>query len=288
MNSILIKIPTLSICLFALLGCSSASHKPSEMTSASASTVPPLPAHAYLSLGSSSVSSNAKCPASDKSWRKENLETLSRYANACALSEKYDRLAQIGNYLAQRHHLLPWGAYYLSLSAEGEKQYARALWMAELAINKSPRTAMLYYQRGRIYWYLGEHSKAVESYNIAIRENPKFLDAHLFLGELYFRDQNFKLAEKHFKIVLAIDANNTSALAGLAEIYENVSKDYAQALSSYRRLKLLMAETRRPAHEIAVDVNEKILRLETILNQNKAEAKKISERDEESRKRVHK
>ena len=309
-----------ALCSAFMVGCASGGSKTSKLDVKS--QYPALPDSAYISTRGESTPAAHQCPSSDKSWRKENLVNLTKIANDCVRLRQYERVEQIGNSIAQKHHLTPWGSYYLSLAAEGKGEYTRALWMIELSINKSPKMGMLYYQKARVLWQLGEYSRAVESFNYAIKENPKFLDPHLFLAELYFRDQSFDLAQKHFLAVMTINPNHVGAVAGLAEtklimgnaaaaaelyeqavnmsprtlayrfklaeIYEISQKDYAQALSTYKRIKTILSEQRYPAGDVPVNVNEKINRLELIINKSKSTDKKISDSSDKSKKKVRK
>lgn len=287
---------------------------------ANISSSPALPPSAYESTRYSPMPRPEQCPANDKSWRKENLKILTTLAGDCARLAKYERVEQIGNLIAQLHHQTPWGPFFLSLAAEGRKEYARALWMIDLAIKKSPRTALLHYQKGRIHWQLAEYPQAVENYNIAVKENPKFADPRLFLAQLAFRDHDFKTAHQHFSAVIDFDSDHIGAVVGLAEtkmamsdakgaielyeravnlsprnlgyrfklaeLYEKGPKDYARALAIYKRLQSMTSESRKPAEEIPFDLNEKIKSLEKIVSQADESAKKVTKSDPSQKKKV--
>jgi tetratricopeptide (TPR) repeat protein len=283
---------------FLLQGCASGGKtKPAEKAKGPA----PQPI-GYISTRDGKLPSPTDCPANEKSWKKENQKALVEYAGACARLGKWDRVEQLGDWLAQKEPHAPWGAFYLSLAAEGRKEWTRALWMIELALKKSPRQALLIYQKGRIYWGMGEFGQAAEVYNQALKENPRFVDAHIFLAQLYFRDQDFGRAAKHFATVMDLQPENAMATVGLAEtrlqqgqtkvavelyekavnqaprqvsyrlklaeLYEVSMKDYSQALSAYRRIKSIMAESRLGAEEVPFDLNEKIRRLESMTQDN--------------------
>ncbi len=72
-----------------------------------------------------------------KSFALENVN-LAEYARNCALLEKWSQLGEVGDQLAKAP-AEPWGAYYLSVSALGLKQYQRAIWMIDLAAKKAPK-----------------------------------------------------------------------------------------------------------------------------------------------------
>ncbi|OFZ19015.1 MAG: hypothetical protein A2Z20_11585 [Bdellovibrionales bacterium RBG_16_40_8] len=257
----------------------------------------------YFSVRNLPQPKSAECPANDKSWQLENIKSVIKYANACARLSNFIKLESLGNYIAQKYPNLPWGPFYLSLAAEGRKEYSRALWMIDLAIKKSSHMAIFNYQKGRIYWQIGEYTNAVKEYNIAIKENPNFIEPILFLAQLSYKNKDFKSAKKYFMTALQVDADNLSATLGLAEVnetlgdsksavefyakavnmsprtlsyrfklaslYENSQKDYVQALSVYKRIQTVINESRSLAEEIPVNVKEKINHLEGLLNQKK-------------------
>src|SRR5690606_12764514 len=98
------------------------------------------------------------------------------------------QLEEVANHLSRKDHMAPWGPYYLSLAAEARKDYDRALWMVELALKKSPEQGILSYQKGRIIWALEDYTQALELFETALDHDPKILDAHMMLGQIFYRD----------------------------------------------------------------------------------------------------
>jgi tetratricopeptide (TPR) repeat protein len=249
-----------------------------------------------LSVRTAKQPNSLSCPTNDKSWRKENYKQLVTYANACAQLRQWGRVEALGDWMAQVEPIQPWGAFYLSMAAEARAEWPRSIWMIELALKKSSREPILHFQKARILWSAGEYAKSVATYQDVLKLSPQFTDAHLFLGQLYYRDQDFKKAEKHFSAVLQTETENVDAVVGLGEtylalnrlpdaiamyekavglapsqisyrlklanLYENSTKDYAQALSAYKRIQSLAAERRVSSEELPIDVKEKIKSLE--------------------------
>ncbi len=251
-----------------------------------------------------------ECPGEAGGWHKENLSSLARAADACAEYKKIDRLEMLANHIAKTFATEPWGAFYLSIAAEQKADLARALWMIELALKKSPKNAILLYQRGRIHWSLNEIALAVADYNEALKFNPKLSDAHIILAQLAARNQDYKGAQKHYLAVVDVESENHKVFAALAEndlklnqvkdsvshyetavnlsprnveyrmrlavLYEVYAKDYDQALSVYRKLKSLLSENRAPSNDsVATDVNDKIKKLEALVSPTPKDNKKI-------------
>src|SRR5690606_24454220 len=118
----------------------------------------------------------------------------------------------------------------------------------------------------------------LEAFDKATDLDPTLVDAHLILGEVYFRERNYKKAESHFAAVLKQESDNVPALSGIAEakvhkgdikdalaylerainasprnvglrlrlagLYETETRDLEQALSVYKRIDALLGDRR--------------------------------------------
>lgn len=292
------KLISCSILTISLAGC--ATSGPSTM----AGKVVSVP---YTLSKSDKTTAASNCPTSRKSWSRSNNRSILAHANACVKAENWSELDALGLHLAEQLPADPWGAYYMSLAAEGSGNLPRALWMSGLAIKKSPNLAMLHYQKARIEWALGEGHAAAETMRTSVKLDESFVEAHLFLANLYFQEQDFKSAFKQFEKALKHQAGNTKALIGagesayrlddkanaknyfqkavvntpfnwalrlkLAELYE-ADKNYQEALQQYRKVKELADKKRQPANQQILDLPLKIKELEKTVSQ--LEQKKIS------------
>lgn len=309
------------------LGCSTSSKnsvpsekaKPVALSAPSSTMQAGLVSGDYLSFARRDRVSAESCPANANSWRGENLKNIISYASNCVQLGQFERVEQLGQFLAQKHYQLPWGPYFLSLAAESRKDYKRGIWMIELAIKRDTNQALMYYQKGRLHWALNEFSVAVPAFQTAVEKNSQFLDAHIFLGQMFYRDQNAKQAVYHFEKARSIQGQNIDATLGLAEsqislgqsaaavklyeelvamapsrlayryklanLYETVAKDDAQALAAYKRIREMSLQVRKPAEEIPADINERIQRLESKLA---AQAKVVSQDADSSKLNVNK
>lgn len=162
---------------------------------------------------------------------KEAVET----ANSCMRVKDYQHVEEVGNELAVREPAAAWGPYFLGLAARESGNLERALWMAELALKRAPEVGVLHYLKAQILWTKKDFKLAVNEFEVAVENDDTNLPAQLFLGQVYFRDQNFSQASKHFNAVLKIDSHQAVALAGLAEsqLRENNPQG---AVESYARL----------------------------------------------------
>lgn len=239
--------------------------------------------------GSDKLLSSTTGPSKDwKEW--------SGRANACAEKKDWRTLEQLGQVMARVDLNSPWGPYYLSVAAEGRGEWARAMWMNDLAQKKAGGVNALFaFQKGRILLNAKETSKAITEFERATSLSPAFGGAHLYLGQIYHRDLEWDLAAKHYAAALGIESGNIDAMAGLAEaklhkndapgaaelyskvissqpsrgeawirlgyIYETLLKDNQQALNTYRGLKSSLDKAvvrERPSF----DLNQKIKVLE--------------------------
>lgn len=71
----------------------------------------------------------------------------------------------------------------------------------------------------------GQTDAALEKVNGIIQTNPKYLNAHLLLGNIYARKQLWAQAGKEYETALALDGTNATAKFNLAETKFRV-KDY--------------------------------------------------------------
>ena len=229
-----------------------------------------------------------------KDWK-----TLVSRANSCAAEKKWSMLEQVASVLARVDMDSPWGAYFLSLSAEGVGDNHRAMWMIDLAQKKAGgRSPLFTYQKGRIFLQMKQVVSAMNEFQKAVSAEPTLVDGHLYLAEIYHRDADHAKAESHYEAALKVDAKNYRALTGQAEvkllngknedaavlytraselqpnqlrpwmrlayIYESLQKNGQLALGTYKSLKSRLdagAIKERPDF----DVNAKIKTLEQAL-----------------------
>lgn len=164
-----------------------------------------------------------------KEWR-----DLLAKASACAGEKNWKTLEQVAQTLARTDINAPWGAYFMSVAAEGTGDWARAMWMVELAQKKAGAPNGLFlYQHGRIWLGLKETAKAMADVQKAVSLEPKLTMGHLFLAQIHQRDLEWTPAAEHYVAALAADDKNWRALGGLAEVrYEMGQMDESAQLFS--------------------------------------------------------
>lgn len=175
----------------------------------------------------------------DCKWNESKLDKLSwkekvQIANACVAASDWARVESLGLSLAEADVQNPWGAYFLGLAAEGRGQSDRASWMNEQALKKNPNFGMLHYQKGRLAWKRQDFTGGLESLLKSVQLDPNLIEAHLFLGQIFFRDQDFGRAARHFQAVLRARPKDTTAIMGLAECQIQLS-DARGALEMFKK-----------------------------------------------------
>ncbi len=155
-----------------------------------------------------------------KEWR-----DLLQKASACVGDKNWKTLDQVAETMARTDINAPWGAYFLSVSAEGQGDFQRALWMVELAQKKAGNAVGLFtYQHGRIMLGLKDTTRAMNDVKKAVSLEPRLTMGHMFLAQIHQRDLEWDQAGEHFAAVLAGDDRNVTALAGLADVRFNQGK----------------------------------------------------------------
>ena len=236
-------------------------------------------------------------PLSADAGPSKEWKLLVSYANACVKQKNWKTLEQLANSIARIDINSPWGAYFLSVSAEGSGDLLRALWMAELAQKKAGGRSGLYsYQKGRLLFAMKETTKAMLEMQHAVNLDAHLAEGYYFLGQIHDRDLETDLATKNYQAALDAKPTHYGALVAMAElkiaagagpeaaalyskaielhpeqlkpwvrlgfIYETLQKNPAQALATYRALKSSLDSGSLHDHP-DFDLNAKIKTLET-------------------------
>ena len=158
------------------------------------------------------IASNCQNVSSSETWKMK----LS-HASACVSLKNWKVLRELGESLASSDIDSPWGAYFLSVAADETGDEGRAMWMIELAQKKvGGRSGLFAYQKARVLLKMKEVNGAITEMQRALVLEPRLVDGHLFLAEIYTRDLDMERATKYYQSALAIDPKNARALSGLA------------------------------------------------------------------------
>jgi tetratricopeptide (TPR) repeat protein len=290
-----------STAILSLIGCASAP-APRMAKNADPVEAPKTPAkYAMVAHNLSEYAHSTKCAAPSKvsvysDWMK--------VAAACAGVAQWNRVEDLGNKMSIGDSSEPWGSYFLSLAAEGNKDLLRAQWMAELAVKKAPSEGIVLYQLGRIQWAMDDREGAAKTLQSATDKNPTLTEGFVFLGQMALLQDKTSEAQKRFAHAYEQDSKNFGAVMGLADVavrkndgpdadkylHEAVSlrpnsmqawmglaqaqeiivKDNEGALGSYTRIQKLVSSHKLDGTP-SIDIASKVHALQTIV----AEAKRL-------------
>jgi tetratricopeptide (TPR) repeat protein len=289
---VIFRVATLIATPFIITACGSA---PVQMTSKKVDAAEVQ--RKYASQVQTLETRVEPCPVQKVLDADKNWKSLMAKANGCINKAQWAMVETIGEKLTSVEPDAPWGAYYLSIAAENKGFTERAMWMVDLALKKASNVGVLKYQKGRILWKQQFYKEAIAQMQEAIELDKSLKDAHLFLGQVYLRELDFKKAQTYFETVLLSEARNHEALFGLAScyielenakdaisvigrgisnfpkvldfrlqevyVYENLTKEPAVALEKYKQLQAMMA-SKKIEGTLPFDINQKIKSLEDI------------------------
>ncbi|MGH1468921.1 MAG: tetratricopeptide repeat protein [Bdellovibrionales bacterium] len=171
-----------------------------------------IKASSNLKSSRARVSCNEYANVDKKNWR-----NLLEAGYSCIQKKNWDALSSIASKLSHNHLKAPWGPYYRSIVAEQRGDFARAIWMADLALKKAPDNAMILFQKARILWVTKQETASYEMMKKVVEADPKNYDALLFLGNIHYRDREFIEALSFYEKVLKYNYRDAKYRAAMAE-----------------------------------------------------------------------
>ncbi|MCS5651775.1 MAG: tetratricopeptide repeat protein [Candidatus Marinimicrobia bacterium] len=132
------------------------------------------------------------------------------------------------------------------LSFTGDKE--NAINYIKKAVEIDPTNSNAVRTLATLYYDLGDKEKSVETFEAAIRtETDKVLKANLYfnLGVLNMQLDNFQEAEDSFMFAYDLNPDDTEALVGIAQTFEN-SEKWRRASKFYR--ELIVIDPENPEH----------------------------------------
>lgn len=161
--------------------------------------------------------SQSLCPKIGADLSKKKLKELIQAGNSCIRNQDYARLEEVGIQTNRKEPFQPWGSFFLSVAADARGELQRAKWMIDLALKKNQSYGILHFQKARLLWNEQRFGEAIQLVKKSVDMDPGLTEGHLFLGQIYFRDQEFEPASEHFYTVLKAKPSHPMALTGLAE-----------------------------------------------------------------------
>ncbi|MDJ0837556.1 MAG: tetratricopeptide repeat protein [Acidobacteriota bacterium] len=108
----------------------------------------------------------------------------------------------------------------------GTERIDEALFYLETAMTGNPRQPLLLRQYAAFLSFDGETGRAVAALQTALKEAPDLPGAHLLMGNLYAKANNYRAAKEQFRRELEVDPNNWEAMhtLGMTLITEGDSR----------------------------------------------------------------
>ncbi len=165
--------------------------------------------------------------------KKENWRDLLEAGYSCIQKKKWNVLSSIAEKLSHNHLKAPWGPYYRSIVSEHKGDLARAVWMADLALKKAPGNSMILFQKARVLWMVKEETSSYEMMKKVVKLNPENYDAILFLGNIHYRDRDFKEALVYYNKILKVNSKDSKYRAAMGDSYFHTGK-YKESVKHYK------------------------------------------------------
>jgi tetratricopeptide (TPR) repeat protein len=228
-----------------------------------------------LPVGSDHLGSSGKSLAPSKEWRE-----LADRASACAAEKNWKTMDSLGALMSKTDVDSPWGAYYLSLAAEGKGDYARSFWMVELAQKKAGTEVGIFsYEKARLYLKLKDTKLAINEMLKALSHDSHLADGHLFLAEIYHRDLEYDRAESRYQAALDVDPEKYDALVGLGKL-KIETEHPADAMALFKR-----ALDVRPSNDLRAEIKVLEGKIARVPAQAHAPAEPIVEKNDQKKDR---
>lgn len=119
-----------------------------------------------------------------------------------------------------------------------EREDERAEQAYRRAIDEGDDVADAYCNLGIILSKKGERTKAFDCFTKSLEHNPRHFESHFNLGNLYFDEENFRLARMHYELAAEIEPEHAGVYFNLGLTYA-LSNDLPSALHTLRKYKCL-------------------------------------------------
>jgi tetratricopeptide (TPR) repeat protein len=126
----------------------------------------------------------------------------------------------------------------LMLDERGELKAAE---LYKKAIEEQDCVADAYCNLGIIESQKGNTTKAFDCFTISLKHNPRHLEAHFNLGNLYFDVNDVRLAQIHYEMATEVDPSFPNVYFNLG-LVQAISNDLAAAVGTLTKYQELVSE----------------------------------------------
>ena len=136
----------------------------------------------------------------------------------------------------------------LLIDQQGDSREARKLYLK--AIEQGEALADAYCNLGIIEWQVGNQTKAVDYFTLALKHDPRHFEAHYNLANLYGELGNFPLATAHYKISIELKPTFPNSYFNLA-LTHAINREFLDAVNLLKQYRdLTSADEQKLADEL--------------------------------------
>ncbi|BBM82595.1 serine/threonine-protein kinase [Candidatus Uabimicrobium amorphum] len=157
---------------------------------------------------------------------KENVQLIQQLNDVFRELEKLDIMTDLEKHIDV---LMLYGI----VCSETEELRSKGIEIYDKIIEKRPRYAKAYTNRGLIYQKMKDYKRAIRDYNEAIKINNDY-KAFTNRGYIYLNQNNYELAERDFDKAISLNADNGKAYGNKGILYRR-QKKYQRALECYAK-----------------------------------------------------
>ena len=158
-------------------------------------------------------------------------------AAALILERKYKEAADVlYAALANAPLFFPY-RYNLGLCHLHMNELDKALLHFTKAQQLIPEFSGTYLQTGYIYCRKRRNMEAIREFREAIRQNKRELNALVLIGDIFYMNNEFSMAQKYYDASLTVDPNFPNALLGRAKLLF-AKKEYLKTIEAIKKIKL--------------------------------------------------
>ncbi|NRT13676.1 tetratricopeptide (TPR) repeat protein [Flavobacterium sp. 28A] len=137
--------------------------------------------------------------------------------------------------------------YYSLGQKESEKEnFKKAVDYFEKAVKEDPKFAFAWDNLGINYRYLNEFDKAIEAYKKSIEIDPNGLMPLQNIAVAYLHKKDYDNVIKSYEKLAKVDSNNPEVYYGLGNVYATNLKDYEKGLNNMCKAYNLYVEHKSP------------------------------------------
>ena len=148
-------------------------------------------------------------------------------------------------------------AYKNALSAMKSSELKQARSLLQDVINQQPHFSNAHVNLGIVFLRSNSFSEAENSFNHALRINPKNIFAFNQLGILHRQKGNFSAAKSSYEKAIDINSDYANAHLNLGILYDLYLYDFPNAIEQYKNYQALTKNTNKQVGKWIIDLERR-------------------------------